>query len=436
MQIKTKIASVLAAFIVVLPLVGSAQTTNGINAFSPYTLYGIGELTVPGGASSRAMGGSGVALSSAYQINTLNPAASSFMLQKTVLFNVGLEAASFYDKNKTQKTSYYTGNLQNISLQLPLARKIGFMFSLSPLSNVGYRITEYDRRPEILANIGQVAYKYAGEGGVSQFSGGIGMQIFKNFAIGAELIYYLGNINRYYDTEITPITGTGSFFGVSAWTKEHISRISGRFGFQYCLKADMKRVFAIGATYQPATSLRPQAERFVQSGNIFGDTVILNNYGTNLSIPHTVTAGLFYATTKLGLTFDYSFQGWANSNQDDPANGVGFTNTHSVRAGVQIIPNALDARRAMRRWSYRFGYRYNTYYMTFKGQAIRDNAITLGLGIPLKMAGGTSLNLALDMGIRGTTRYELIQEKYLKLSIGFNFFAAPEEGWFHKRKYR
>lgn len=436
MQIKPKIAAGALAWLIVALPCGVLAQNSSINAFSPYTMYGIGDLSVPGTAANRGIGGAGVALSSSVMLNPLNPASASNMRQQTVLFNVGVETQSFYEKSRTQKTSYYTGNIQNVSLQLPLARKIGFIFNLSPLSSVGYRIAENDLRPEILANIGQVKYKYSGEGGISQFSAGVGMEIFKNFSLGAELIYYLGSIQRYYDVDITPVTGLGTYSDVSASAREEISRFSGSFGFQYRIISDLKRVLSIGGTYRPATKLNPDVRRFVQSGNIFGDTVFLHNYNSELRLPHMLTVGVFYANMKLSTAIDYTYQSWSKGNMNDQENGVNFTDSHSFKAGLQFVPNMLDARRALKRWSYRIGYRYNTYYLTFKDRTIRDNAITLGLGIPLKLSGGTALNVALDLGIRGSTGHDLIQEKYLKLSIGFNFFASPDEGWFRKRKFK
>ncbi|MBO7311672.1 MAG: hypothetical protein J6U82_02550, partial [Alistipes sp.] len=59
-----------------MPFGVSAQSSS-INAYSPYSMYGMGEILTPGSAQMRSMGGVGIALRNYGQINPLNPAAAS-----------------------------------------------------------------------------------------------------------------------------------------------------------------------------------------------------------------------------------------------------------------------------------------------------------------------------------------------------------------------
>ena len=80
--------------LLLLPFMASAQTSS-INAYSPYSMYGIGELLTPGSAQMRSMGGVGIAVRNYGEINVLNPAAASIAPQKSFLFDVGFDGTYF-----------------------------------------------------------------------------------------------------------------------------------------------------------------------------------------------------------------------------------------------------------------------------------------------------------------------------------------------------
>ena len=69
----------------------SAQGGAAVTAYSPYTMFGIGELQTIGTAQMRAMGGVGVAWRSTQMPSMINPAGYSATMQKSFLFNVGVE---------------------------------------------------------------------------------------------------------------------------------------------------------------------------------------------------------------------------------------------------------------------------------------------------------------------------------------------------------
>ena len=119
-----------AAFAVV-PSVLSAQE-NSLNAYSPYTLYGVGELHTPGTVAQRSMGGVGVAMQSNLVYNPLNPAALGNTMQQSFIFNFGTEGQNFYSKQGDAKTSFNTFNVRDIAIQFPLAKKLGMSASVTP----------------------------------------------------------------------------------------------------------------------------------------------------------------------------------------------------------------------------------------------------------------------------------------------------------------
>ncbi len=136
-------------------------------------------------------------------VNLLNPAAFSAAPQKTFLFNFGLEGQNYYNSQKvdgmSKSTAYNTFNFHDIAFQLPVAKRLGLGFSLTPYSSVGYRTKYYPRlrsADPVCANVGNIQYIYQGEGDVTEVKVGVGWELFKNFSVGIAAQYYWGDIDR------------------------------------------------------------------------------------------------------------------------------------------------------------------------------------------------------------------------------------------------
>ena len=163
------------AAMLVVPVSAMAQTSS-INAFSPYSMYGIGELQTPGVVAQRSMGGVGLGMRSSVMVNPLNPAAYSLTPRQGFLFDFGVEGVNFYNRQQkyadgaqtTSRTSYNTFNFHDIAFQLPLARRLGLGFSLTPYSSVGYRVSADEQRDDLWAAFGVVKYLCAGQGHLTE----------------------------------------------------------------------------------------------------------------------------------------------------------------------------------------------------------------------------------------------------------------------------
>ena len=72
----------------VFSLIANAQEYSK-NFYSPNTIYGIGQLSLPGFSNTRGMGDAGIGLRSRFMINHLNPAALT--AQDTTTFIVDFQ---------------------------------------------------------------------------------------------------------------------------------------------------------------------------------------------------------------------------------------------------------------------------------------------------------------------------------------------------------
>lgn len=458
MQVKNSLIKLAVAAVILFPWVASAQTSS-INAFSPYTMYGIGEINTPGTMPMRSMGGVGVAMRSGGLVNLLNPAAYSAAPAKTFLFNFGLEGQNFYNSQQVEgaskSTAYNSFNFHDIAFQLPLAPKIGLAFSLTPYSSVGYRnslMATFDPNDPVWGNVGPVQYTYQGEGDLTEVKLGVGWEPFRNFSVGVALQYYWGDIDRTFTMMPTAVTGAGSFSGAIGTDNYGISSIKGQIGVQWnaLIDTQKKRALTLGAVYDFGGDLNPSVTKSITVNNLYSSVVRDDATHLPLVLPHRISAGLFYQTEKVAVGLDYVFEDWGSRNSRVEQTGlsgsagnsfeVAYTNTSTIKAGVEYVPNRYDVRSFLKRWSYRAGFRYGTHNQSFGGHKLSQYAVTLGLGIPVKFLAVSGVDVGFEYGRRGynlSKELGLVRQQYFKVSVGFTLFAGSENGeyWFLRPKY-
>lgn len=459
------ICGLVVALIVVaiVPFVASAQTSS-ISAYSPYSMYGPGELMTPGTAQMRAMGGVGIALRSMGQVNTLNPAAASIAPRKSFLFDFGFDGTHFrntqpkYDstgvQSSTAKTVYNTINIHNIALAFPLAKGLGVTFGISPYSSVGYKMKLPDNNFDNMADIGRVMYGYLGDGDISEVKLSIGWEPWRNFSIGVAAKYYWGNIERNYTTEVVNvITGAGTYSSTIGVDRYSVSNFKFQAGLQWNIILTETHLFTLGATYDLGGKLNPKQESYVYTDNIIhsiNNVPIRNSIeALELRVPHKVGVGLFYRDRKIAWGADYNFEAWGQNNASLNENStaaipVSYTNTHSIKVGFEITPQANDVRSYFNRISYRVGARFGNYYQQFAGEYINQFALTAGFGFPVKIWGASSINVGFEYGRTaapksvsyGGQTIGLVSQNHYKVSIGFSLFSGDtSDYWFVRQKY-
>ncbi len=452
---------VVVALAALFPAALSAQTSS-INAFSPYTMYGLGELNTPGTLPMRSMGGAGVAVRGTGGVNLLNPASFSSVPQKSFLFNFGLEGQNYYNyqqiAGQNKSTAYNTFNFHDIAFQLPLSKHLGLGFGLTPYSSVGYRMKydhPYAADDPVWGNAGRVQYNYQGEGDVTEVKVGIGWEIFKNFSVGIAAQYYWGDIDRDYASVTTAIVpGSGdSFSSIMGNDNYSISSIKGQIGVQWNAISDRKRALTLGAAFDFGGDLNPRVTSTTSIGNLTGTSVRSDVANLPLVLPHQLSLGAYYQTAKWSVGVDYVFQNWGGRNSAKVRTGVtpdsdgaqrfyevGYTNTNTVKMGFEWVPSRYDVRHFFKRWSYRAGFRYGTYNQTFDGRTIAQYAVTAGFGIPVKFLSISAVDIGFEYGRRGynvAERIGLVRQQYFKFAVGFTLFAGSENGeyWFLRPKY-
>ena len=251
------IMPLLVVVAMAMPMASSAQTSS-VNAYSPYSMYGLGEILTPGSVQMRSMGGVGLGLRNPGQVNTLNPAAASIAPQKSFLFDVNFDA-THYRNNQMKysaegsalgkaRTAYNTVNIHNIAFAMPLVKNLGLNFSITPYSSVGYKVKSIDQQFDNWADIGEIEYIHAGEGDVSEVRLALGWAPIRRLSIGVAAKYYWGNIDRQYTTLITPIVGTGDYYSTVGTDTYVVNNFKFQAGLQWNIIQNEKRMLTLGAT--------------------------------------------------------------------------------------------------------------------------------------------------------------------------------------------
>ena len=129
--------------------------------------------------------------------------------------------------------------------------------------------------------------------------------------------------------------------------------------------------------------------------------------------------GAEYSFQQMG-DFENTFLGLDNIDYGD-------ANTYAL--GGYWIPDYRSLTGYFNRITYRAGLRYDMTGMTINNKEINNFGITFGLGLPLG-ADFSNLNVGFELGRRGTTDANLIEESYFKVNIGLSL----NDRWFQQRK--
>ncbi len=425
-------AGALAAAVLLAPVPAAAQ--GNTTTFSPYTIYGLGDGAVGGSSFNRAMGGIGVGYRNPFNFNYLNPASMSAMPQQSALFNIGAEGQNIYSKTQYTSTSFNSFNMHDLGIAFPLAKGVGLGFSMTPVSSVGYTSRIIDDDSDVISDIGRAVYEYSGDGGVTQIAMSLGVKITPNLSLGANLIYWFGNIERQYNTIIYPFISNDSYRAASNSETLNVSKVLGEFGAQYTVKLAETKALTLGATYQPKvnTSIK-HTDLSLSIGGSAADTVAYNVYRRDFAVPAKMAAGVYYQTSRFGVGFDYERQDWSGAFEIPADQALTLGAQQQFKLGANYTPNRFSTRNALARWTYKAGLRYGTSYLRKDNYTMNDMAVSLGVDFGLKKGTYSRVGVGLEYGERGTPANQQVKERYFRLFLSLSLYG---DGWFVKQKYR
>lgn len=415
-----------------------AQSSGTYSGFSPYTIYGIGDISNRGSAYNRSMGGVGVAQRNNRYLNFLNPASVTARDSLSVMADLSIVESNIIFSQGEKKTAQNLFNISNIAFSFPVYKSIAVMAGISPYSSSGYKYSTPVNNPDVIGITGMGSSSAYGQGSVYETFLGVGFIPFKGLSVGADLIYYFGKLEKssmltFNDASVTNRTLTSTIIP---------SGFTGKLGIQYEIPLAKKSSLTLGATYKPATRMNGTSEtinKISGAAHSNADTTVVNLSGQKVRFGNELGLGISYTlSNKLRIEVDYLMSDWSKSNIDK-IKGLGIVGLSdrfsagkgfSVRGGVEYVPNANDIRYFMRRWAYRAGAFYDKSYYNVNGHHLNSYGISMGVTIPV-FRWYNSISLGMELGRRSSMQKGLISENFINFTIGFSLF----DYWFRQPRY-
>ena len=428
---------VATALLLLAPVQLLAQDDDPLaqSGYSPYSLFGFGDLVRQGTTYNLSMGGIGIADRNVRYINLLNPAAVTAREMKSFMMDFGLENRNTIYRGSDVRSASNTFNMHHIVATLPIATHSAFKLGVMPVSSVAYDFRSLETSDQILSQVGDIQYDRMGNGGINQAFLGAGVTLWRRLSLGADIQYYFGKINR---SSVATFKSSSSYRGISSGWDYNVSCFGGKFGLQYTQPLSNALSAVVAVTYDVSTKLRGHEIRYAKGESTSStDTVVYEKHSLdNYRIPSELGAGisLRYADQWM-VGFDYTRQDWTGISFGGYP-GVDFTTgvAQNFRAGFEYTPNRYDVRSGfghfLRRLTYRGGAYREVSYLTLGGSPVASTGVTLGFGIPV-FRYYNSINFGVDFGQRGTLVGDQIRERYFLFTISFNLHDI----WFIKPLY-
>jgi len=421
----------------------SAHAQSTATSSSPYSRYGIGDIDPQLMGQNIGMGGIAVATNKIgffNNINVINPASYGAVNLTTI--DIGLYA-NFLTLNQTGASSQKNSNfrLNHIAFAIPTSKRSALSFGLLPYSERGYN---YKRTVNKLGNSGSPAdtnvtnYSYSGDGSLSKAYFGYGFGIGKHLLLGANVSYIFGNIKDIATTEIPGLAGA---INSKIESSNAIGGINYDYGLQYSVDFSETKHLVFGYSASAGTKLHTQNSFVVSqyfndaNGNqdIAADSVVsTTGPKSKLKLPQINRFGIsFQNDGKFLVGADYSMGKWSDLSIAGVNQGLQDSKTFNI--GGSYTPNISTIRNYLATVDYRLGALYDETYMHINGRTIKRYAGTIGLGLPLRSNNGSyyKINIAAEIGQRGSLVNGLVKENYVNIHLGFTL----NDKWFTKYKF-
>lgn len=423
---------------------------------SPYSRFGIGDLSDDHFHHLKQMSGLGSAYTDGFHINAVNPASYSFL--RTTSFDMGIYAKKNTLKSENQEASQWTGNLEYIALGFPLYNplnqlldreekklSLGMAFMLKPHSTVSYDLASTSN----VDSIGRVVRSYSGEGGSYKFLWGNSIK-YQDFSFGVNLGYLFGKISYNRNLDFLDLANV---------------RVD-RFSTEYSMKGFLYDLGAIYSTVLNKKDVEENTGTAIKRINVgmrfhsttgFSTTSDITDLGvyfinatgssTTIDTASTTAVGLegngrlpgsfgvgvnYFHGEKYAIGLDYSTSNWSEyfneANQEVKGD---LANTTALAIGGYWRPDYKSFTNYWNRVYYRFGVYYRSDPRVISGNQLTSQGVTFGMGLPFVFQRKVShANLGVDIGRSGMDTP--IQENYVRFTFGFTF---NDDEWFVKRKY-
>ena len=390
------------------------------NVSSPYSILGIGDIENNDYGRYSASGSAAVSRREPGSYNFSNPAFLTAIPYKTLNFDFGLRGkVSRFRLTGTDSLTATSKDfvIKRISLAFKVTPKTAFAFGLKPFSTANFQYIATSSVSD-----GDAAYlKYTdGSGSINQFYFSIANEIKSRLSLGITASWLFGSLQNsieYYNPNLglDIVRNETNFYNAAGL----------QAGLQYYTDPSKKWQHSFGLTSTAYTNLKGQkTSEYVEYGTTIKTTDPEN---IQFKMPVSVIAGYSLAY-KNGLSFHLQgdYYKWATRK-------LNYTNAYikdayGLHAGIEYSKKISNSKFTWEKFHLAMGARMEQSYLVINNNYLNDYAVTLGAGKNISRF--ISLNAGLDIGKRGSSSLNQIQENYYQFTIGFTL----KDIWFGTRR--
>ena len=409
-------------FIVIVAFFSAYVAGAQENVSSPYSYYGIGLTNFKGSVENRSMGGLSIFADSIH-INMQNPA--SYGRLKMTNYSIGASHDRINLKTDSASDNAKITSLDYLSLAFPVSDKVGIGLGVLPYTSVGYRILDTEEGSASLLN---------GRGGMNKVFLSAGWAVTNDLSIGVDANYNFGNFQNSQS-----INREGLQYGTTDINRSDIKGFTFNFGANYQKMLNETLKLHVSSTYAPAMDLDSENGRAISTVDFSSGTGRIVDFreldlgDTQFEFPSKVSLGAGIGErNKWFVGAEYANVG--SSSYEDSFSFRGdngeYEDASQLSVGGFYIPQYNSFSSYFERVVYRAGFRFDETGLIINDESINEFGMSFGLGLPVG-SNFSNINLGIELGQRGTKDSGLIQENYLRLSIGLSL----NDIWFTKRKF-
>lgn len=402
---------------------------------SPYSRYGIGNLSNSQNANFIGIGGSATAANDYFSVNSFNPASYSFLKTTSLDFALQASSRSVFMNNKNFSSSTMTFGY--LALAMPLGEHLGLAFGLKPYSTMYYNTSDTIWNP----NIGKTAIGSTGSGGLNQAYLGFSGK-WKGLSLGLNGGYTFGNLNHAESFQILEAADSSLFSRQSEFRiNDQIGGLFWKAGILYQIKFKKDHFINIAATADFSHQLNTKTNGYNLAYSMLGQDILnidtiskVKDKKGQLTMPSNYSFGLSIGK-ELGwsVVTDFQYADWSKYQLNENRIGIG-DQAWRASIGGELTPSGVsESNNYFSNVNYKLGFYYGKDNLNIAGHSIDYMAATVGLSLPLKrhFSQFGSIHMALDVGKRGMADFGLARELYTKFTIGLSL----NDIWFQRPKY-
>ena len=145
-RLRNSLTAIVAGFIAAVCVNAQDGTYGG---YTPYSVYGIGEIHNYGSAFNKSMGGVGIATRNRRFVNYMNPASLTARDSLSFMADFGLYGKTAIFNQNGERSINNIMNLEDFVISFPLFRHTAMMVGIAPYSDTGYNFTYIEKERDL-----------------------------------------------------------------------------------------------------------------------------------------------------------------------------------------------------------------------------------------------------------------------------------------------